>query len=419
MPEDAAAFDPEPRASEMSPKAAGVIFAGTYCAFLSITPTVVALLGVFLVPIAKEFDWPRTEVAGAIAVTALGTAIAYPFAGRLADRIGPRLTMLIGNVLLGISILSLALARNEPISFYLLFTLAGVVGALPSTMVIAKLIAEWFNRTRGLWMGFCGGLGNGFGAILFPWLASTVLLRGYGWRDGFLLVGTITLLTGFPVLFFLARDAPIRTKKTLAEPVALAGVSFREAMRSPLFWVICSIAPLGAGCMTSMFTTIVPILTDRGVTLTNAVMVIQAFALTTTVAEPAIGWLIDRTPSPKTVAPMFLMTAAGLWLLLHAHSQPMLLLAGMMMGVGAGADYTVLPYLLSRYFGLKEMGAISGVAYSGTLLVGAVAPLVLNRDYDLTGNYNFAVYMIAGILLYSGIVILAFGKYRYATHGRA
>ena len=226
-------------------------------------------------------------------------------------------------------------------------------------------------------------------------------------------------MTGLPVMFFLARDAPIRAQKALAEPVVLAGVSFREAMRSPLFWLIFSIAPLGAGCMTSMFTTIVPILTDRGITLPNAVMVIQAFALTTTVAEPGIGWLIDRTPSPKTVAPMFLLTAIGLWLLLHAHSQPVLVLSGVLMGVGAGADYTVLPYLLSRYFGLKEMGAIAGIAYSGTLLVGAIMPLFLNGVFDLTGNYNAAVLTIAGILLYSSIAILTFKKYRYATHGRA
>jgi len=416
----AAAYDPSPGSlsSEMSLRAAGVILAGTYCAFLSITPTVVALLGVFLVPIATEFGWPRTEVAGAIAVTALGTAIAYPFAGRLADRIGSRRTILLGNILLGIAILFLSLARNEPVSFYLLFTFAGVVGSLPSTMVIAKLLAEWFNRSRGLWMGFCGGLGNGFGAILFPALASTVLLRGYGWRDGFLVVGAIVLVTGFPVLFFLLREAPIRAHKALAEPVARDGMSFRETMRSARFWLIFSIAPLGAGCMTSMFTTIVPILTDRGVALGNAVMVIQAFALTTTVAEPVIGGLIDRTTSPKLIAPMFLTAAGGLWLMLHAHSQPMLVLAGMMMGVGAGADYTVLPYLLSRYFGLKELGAISGIAYSGALVFGAIMPLFLNGVFDLTGNYNAAVYTIAGILLYSGVAILTFGRYRYAVHGR-
>jgi MFS family permease len=416
----AAAYDPGPASisSEMTPRAAGVIFAATYCAFLSITPTVVALLGVFLVPIATEFGWPRTEVAGSISVTALGTAIAYPFAGRLADRIGPRRTILIGNLLLGLSILALALARNEPFSFYLLFLIAGVVGSMPSTMVIAKLISEWFDRTRGLWLGFCGGIGNGLGAILFPALASAVLLRGHGWRDGFLVVGAITLVTGFPLLYFLLREAPLRAHKALAEPVLLDGMSFREAMRSARFWWIFSIAPLGAGCMTSMFTTIVPILTDRGIALGNAVMVIQTFALTTMVVEPTIGALIDRTSSPKLIAPMFFLAACGLWLLLHAQSQPTLVLAGLMMGVGAGVDYCVMPYLLSRYFGLKELGAISGIAYSGALVFGAIMPLFLNGVFDLTGNYNAAVYTIVGILLYSTVAILTFGRYRYAIHGR-
>jgi MFS family permease len=422
MSSDGIAAPYRPEAAEISPRtslrAAGVAFAATYGAFLSVTPTIVAILGIFLVPIATEFGWPRSEVAGAISAVALGNAVAYPFAGRLADRIGPRRTILIGNILLGIAILCLSRARNEPVGFYFLFAFAGAVGAMPSTMVIAKLIAEWFDRTRGFWMGFCGGIGNGLGATIFPMLAAALLVP-YGWRAGFLGIGAIVLVTGFPVLFFLLREAPIRAHARQAEPVALDGMTFKEALRSARFWWIFSIVPLGAGCMTSMFTTIVPILTDRGLPLGSATMVVVTFALTTLVVEPAIGWLADRTSSPKLVAPLFATAACGLWLLLHAQSQPMLVLAGILIGVGAGVEYCVLPYLLSRYFGLKELGAISGIAYSGTLLFGAIVPLFLNGVFDLSGRYDAAVYTIAGILLYSSAAILTFGRYRYAIHRRA
>jgi MFS family permease len=289
---------------------------------------------------------------------------------------------------------------------------------MPSTMVLAKLIAEWFDTTRGLWMGFCGGVGNGLGAILLPQLGA-MMLAAYGWRTGFVGVSALVLLAGFPILFVLLRESPIRRARISAEPVALTGMTFREAMRTARFWWIFSIVPLGAGCMTAMFSTIIPILTDRGVSLEHALLVIQAFAFTTMFVEPAVGWLADHTSSPKIVAPLFLTAGMGLWILLHAHSEPMLVFGGVLIGVGAGVEYTVLPFLLSRYFGLKEFGAISGIAYAATLLFGALAPLYLNGMFDMVGRYDPAVYTIIGILIYSSAAILTFGPYKFAIHKHA
>lgn len=413
-----AAYEPEVPVLPTGRKAAivGVIFAATFGCFVSITPTIVTVMGVFLKSITAEFGWLRSEVAGALAVVALGNAIAYPFAGRLADRIGARRTALIGNVMLGLSILAISQVPAQHFVYYLVFLFAGAAGAFPSTMIFAKLIAEWFDRTRGLWMGFCGGVGNAVGAILFPTLAA-LLVQSYGWRTGFLGIGAFVLLAGFPVLFFMLRESPARQQRVAADsPVILPGMTFREAMRSPRFWLIFSIVPLGAGCMTAMFSTIPAILTDRGLSLAEAVQVTSAFALSTLIVEPLVGWLTDRTASPKIVAPLYLSTVIGLWLLIHGEGQLTLIGAGLLIGVGAGVEYTVLPYLLSRYFGLKEFGAISGIAYAGALIFGALAPVTLNGVFDLTGKYDLAIYGIAGVLLYSATAILTFGPYKYKAY---
>ena len=415
---------PEGRAGGgMTARAMGVIFAASFGCFVSVTPTVMTTLGIYLVPMSQDFGWSRSEVAGAMSIVALANAIAYPFVGRLADRIGPRRTVLIGNILLGLSILAVSQVPAQHALFYLLFGIVGGAGALPSGMVIAKLLAEWFDKTRGLWMGFCGGVGNGLGSTAFPLLAAA-LLAPFGWRIGFLLIGAIVLLLGFPILYFLLRDAPVRTDAavpgtatTKAPAAELTGMRFREAMVSPRFWIMFSIVPLSAGCLTAMFSPIVPLLTDRGLSLGDATSVIVVFALTTIVVEPIAGVVMDKTPNPRIIAPCYLTTCAGLWMLLHTGDFATLLGAGFLIGVGAGVQFSVLPYLLSRYFGLRELGAISGVAYGGTLFFGAAAPLLLNIAFDMTGSYALAIYGIIAILVYSAAMILTFPKYRYlAAH---
>lgn len=413
-----AAREIAPALSAAELRGAGAVFATTFGSFVSVTPAIVAVLGVYLKPIAEEFGWSRAAVAGALAACALSNALACPFAGKLADRIGPRKTALIGNVLLALSLLLISQVPANLSLYYLGFVIAGAVGAMPSILVFAKILSEWFDRTRGFWLGFSSGVGNGGGAFLFPMFAAAIL-ASHGWRQGFLADGAFVLLAGFPVMYLFLREPPARIAQQNKEPLPLEGMTYREAMRSPLFWWIFSILPLGAGCMTAMFSTIVPLLTDRGVSIDSAIMAIQAFALTTMFVEPGSGWLADRTSSPKIIAPLFLTAAVGLWMLLHVHSEALILLAGALIGVGAGVEFTGIPYLLSRYFGLKEFGAIAGVAFAGTLLFGALAPLFLNAVFDRFGSYDAAVYTIIGILIYSGVALLTFGPYRYtaAHHG--
>ncbi len=408
----APAADPSKRASKTTLRAAGVIFAATFGGFVSVTPTVVAAVGVFLKTIAAEFHWPRSEVASALAAIAFGTAVASPLTGRLADKIGARKTALIGSLALAFSIMLISQIPAQPILYVLAFFLAGAAGAMPNTLVFSKILATWFDRTRGLWIGFIGGVGVGGGALLFPMLAATLLAR-YDWRLSFLIIGLLVLLAGFPVLYLLLREAPVQSGATAIDESLLEGLTWAQAMRTPRFWWIFSVIPVGAGCMTAMFTTIVPLLTDRGFSVDTAILTIQAFALTTLFVEPASGWLADRTSSPKIIAPLFLIAAIGLWMLLHVHTQGLLLVSGALIGVGAGVEYSVMLYLLSRYFGLKAFGAIAGTAFAGTLFCGAVAPIALNAMFDLTGRYDIAVYAIIAILIYSSIAVLTFGPYPF------
>lgn len=394
--------------------AAMVILAATVGAFFSITPTISTTIGVFLKTIAQDFGWSRTAVAGALSACAVGTAIACPFAGILADRFGPRRIALAGSAALAATILAISMVPANLAVYYGLFFLAGVVGALPNTLAFTRVLASWFDKTRGLWTGFSGGVGYGGGSLVFAMIAGQALLH-FGWRGGFVVIAALMALVALPVMTLWLREAPQDSVHLDAGgTAALAGDSLAEAMRRPVFWWMFSIFPLGAGCMTSLFTTIVPLLTDRGVSIDQAVYVVQAFAFSTILAEPFAGWLADRSRRPLILVPLFLIAALGTTLLVLVQSGPVLLLSGVLMGLGAGMEFTLLLYMVTRYFGLREFGRIAGVFLAGTLGFGAIVPLILNGTFDLTGSYDPAIYAVIAVLIYSGGAILACGPYRYA-----
>jgi MFS family permease len=396
-------------------RAAGVVVAGVIGNGLGVTPTVTAAFGVFLVPIASEFHWLRAGVSGAAAVLSLATALASPLAGRLGDLWGARRAVLLGSLGLGLSILSLGAAIANPILFYVQFALIGAVGALPSSMLYAKLLAEWFESRRGLWMGIAGGVGNGLGATFIPVLAG-LMVAAMSWRAAFMGIALIILLIGLPLQVALIRKSAGRRPDGAAlivDDTGFEGVSATEAFKSVRFWMLATALPIGGGCLTAIFATIVPLITDRGFSLTLATTVVAVCGLTCTVWEPTVGYILDRSRQPRILAPFYLVAGGGLYCLLYAQNPALLVVGAVMVGIGLGAEFSALSLLLSRYFGRRELGAISGVAFAVLLGAGALALVLLNLTYDVNKSYAPAVLAIVPFLLWNSLATLFLGPYRF------
>jgi MFS family permease len=233
-----------------------VVAACTVGNFVSATPMVNSVFGVFLLPLSKAFGWPRAEVSGVLALIAVIGALAYPIVGRIADRYGARRTILIGNLLFAASIAALALANGRPAQVYFLFALVGVAAAIPSTVLYGKVVAGWFAARRGLMLGVTAGLGNGVGATVMPGVAA-ILIGIWGWRGAYLGLGLIVLALGFPILFLALREAPKATTASEGAGVIQGGATSAEARRDPVLLMLAAAIALGAGSLTALFTHVV------------------------------------------------------------------------------------------------------------------------------------------------------------------
>ncbi len=93
-----------------SPLITPVLLAG--CVILMLSFAVRASFGVFQIPIATEFGWPRAEFSLAIAIQNLAWGIGQPMFGAIAERFGDRKAIISGVILYAMGLVSSAYATG-------------------------------------------------------------------------------------------------------------------------------------------------------------------------------------------------------------------------------------------------------------------------------------------------------------------
>jgi cyanate permease len=100
------------------------------------------------------------------------------------------------------------------------------------------------------------------------------------------------------------------------------------------------------------------------------------------------GWLVDRFRG-TTVSSVLLLTAtAGIALLAGSRSFEAVLAAVVLIGFGLGGELDITPFLLTRYFGLRAVSTLYGVAWTTMGLAGAIGPFLMGTAFDRTGSYD-------------------------------
>lgn len=365
-----------------------------------------AVFSLFLVPLSEEFKVPRAEVSVVLLIVALTNAIVYPLVGKLADRIGARFIIVSGICLFSSSLFLVSKVENIT-QLYVVYGLMGMSGSALGPILFTKIIAGWFDAKRGFFLGFVGGVGNGVGSTLMPIYVFNLISEG-GWRYGYQGLSFVVLLMGLPFVLLLLRDPPSESSVENNFEQGQSGLTLFEAATIRTFWIFISAIALCTGCLISVFTHVVPVLADIGIETQDATAVLATFALVTVIAQVIVGGFLDKVGRPLAIAPLFVLAAGGVLIFSTTTSLSLLFLSASLMGLGLGAEFGLLPYGISRYFGLRHYGTISGVMYSIVAITNGCMPVLMDIAYDTWGNYDFglqlaALSMIVGALLISGL----------------
>ena len=389
--------------------------------FLGPTPIAAFSFGVFLKPLIQEFHASRGAVSLAFTLHAMMTALSLPFAGRLIDRFGPRKIILTSTCTVGFILLTANFCSGNIWQLYLFYAAVGVASCGVAPVSFCDVISHWFDRQRGLALGFMmAGLGTG--ALIMP-SAAHYLIEKFDWRMAFGFSGAAILLISVPVLAMFFKEKPeLMSLLPDGGPSAFtrsntrdadSGMSFREAARTSILWLLICAFVLVAGGVSACSAHIAAVFADQGLSTRTGAFATSAFGGGLLLGRVGSGYLLDRFFAPRVAAVIFGCTATGIALLRIAASQGAAFAAAVVIGLGVGAEVDIMAYLTSRYFGLRSFGAIYGFIFACFGLSAGLGAYLMGAGFDATGSYALPLTLFSIATLIGAALMLRLGPYRY------
>jgi MFS family permease len=379
---------------------------------VSSTAIINSTFSAFLIPVTQSLRWSRSQFSFVLTIISLVGLFAYPLAGRAMDRFGARPVVLTGNILFGLTIIAASLMPPITWVVYGLFAVMGVTAAMPSTVLLARVTSSWFHRRRGLALGLTAGVALGIGCTAMP-LISQALIDWGGWRTAYRGLGLLVVLLGFPVMFAFLREAPGFAQRDATDH--LPGLTLAEALRTRPFWILLVSVALGAGSLVAVATHAAALIQENELDAGTAAWMLAAMSATNACWQLVLGRLLDRSHAPRIAAPFLAFAVGGVMLVGRSSDATTVIAAGVLMGIGSGTEYGVLPYCLSRYFGFRSYGQIYGTIFGSMMLVMGTMPFVMDLLYERFGSYRPVLWMLGGGLLFCGGLLALLPTYTFAA----
>ena len=358
----------------------------------------------------QTFNVGGSSVGQTIFFILTGATCFMYLCGRWQEKYGPAKLAALGAVLCGSSVIWLGRAENMTA----VYAWAFLVGA-SSAFVYAPALTVvqcWFPEKRGLVAGFFNmafGLPAGLMSPIF-----TALLSGWGYEGFNLVLGCVALIVGLTASW-LIRFPEVRLSAPTAdqafEPISR---SVAEALKTREFWCLWFTWVLAGAAGASMLVLATGFGLSRGLSLTQAVMLLTGFNLTNGGGRLASGYFSDRLGRSRTMAVSFTCAAIAYFIMPHLEGIWLWAVLSAVIGYAFGTLFAVSAPLTGDCFGMAHFGAIFGLIFTAYgFLSGPLGPWLSGYILDLThGNYTLVFTYLGVLYLASAGLILMVQPWR-------
>lgn len=336
------------------------------------------ILGPLGVAIAKDFHLDPAQKGLMVAVPVLAGAVLRLVNGVLVDRIGPKKTGMIGQliVLAGL-VLAWAVGIHNYHQVLALGVILGVAGA--SFAVALPLASRWYPQEhQGLALGIAGAgnSGTALAALFAPALA-----KAFGWQ-AVIGLAAIPLAIAFVVYMLLAKDAP-------EQPAPKKLTEYLDVLKVPDAWWLMLLYAVTFGGFVGLASSLTMYFnSEYALDPVIAGFFTAACVFAGSFIRPVGGALADRFGGVRTLSFVYALAALGLTVASFQLPSAYMALAVLMfsmlaLGAGNGAVFQLAPQRFRR-----EIGVMTGLIGMTGGIGGFYLASTLGLAKKMTGSYQ-------------------------------
>jgi NNP family nitrate/nitrite transporter-like MFS transporter len=356
--------------------------------YFDISFMVWVLIGALGVYIARDFGLTASQKGFLVAVPILGGSLFRIPMGVLTDRIGPKKTGTIGQLIVLLPLLWGWLYGDSLPQLIALGLLLGVAGA--SFAVALPLASRWYPpQHQGLALGIAGAGNSGtvLASLFAPRLAEVV-----GWH-GVLGLALIPVVLTLAVYLACAKDSP-------TQPAPRPWSTYFAVLQEADTWWFSMLYSVTFGGFVGLASFLAIFFHDQyGLSRVMAGNFTALCVFAGSMFRPLGGYLADRFGGLRVLKMLFGtvgMLMLGVGLLPPLAAVTVLLFLGMLcLGMGNGSVFQLVPQRFGR-----EIGVVTGIVGAAGGLGGFLLPSFLGIFKDLTGTFGVGFFLLAGMACY-------------------
>ncbi|MEY2958630.1 MAG: hypothetical protein RLZZ01_1198 [Actinomycetota bacterium] len=368
--------------------------------------------GAFFESMSEEFGSERGATAVIFGLTTFGFFWLSLITGRVLDRFGPRIVLVLGAAAMFVGLLLTSRVDSLGAGY---LTYGGGVGlaAACGYVPMVAMVGGWFVRHRAVAVGVAVA-GIGVGTLVMSPLSAALIDR-YGWRDTYVVFaigGAAVLLLCVPLAARPPGDGSPQPSR------------FRDALTSPVFRrVHLSAFALGLALFVP-FVFVGQYAKERGIGSVRAAVLVGVLGGASVLSRVGFGSLVKRFGSFRLYRTCLAIHGVSfvVWFASGA-SYLALVVFVLVLGVGYGGFVALGPIVVSDRLGVAGLGSILGLLYTGPGLGALIGAPTAGVIIDRTGSYRWAIAVcfvacVVSVALLAGLPVGPDGRLERAADAR-